>query len=170
MTDHESTQSSQPAADAQGAEIGIRFVARLIDHVILSIALFVIIVPLIIGAMFSDFDSNPLTSSFSLGSIVSGVVAAAIVIGYFAYLESSRGQTIGKMLLKLRTVGPDGGNPTFEQAVKRNLWYALGIFPILGGLAQLAAAVYIAMTVSNSTTNQGWHDEFAATTRVVKTT
>lgn len=170
MTDHESMQSSQPAADAQGADIGIRFVARLIDHVILSIALFVIIVPLVIGAMFSDFDSNPLTSSFSLGSIVSGVVAAAIVIGYFAYLESSRGQTIGKMLLKLRTVGPDGGNPTFEQAVKRNLWYALGIFPILGGLAQLAAAVYIAMTVSNSPTNQGWHDEFAATTRVVKTT
>lgn len=168
MTDHESMQS-QPAADAQGADIGIRFVARLIDHIILWIVTLIIIVPLVIGAMFSDLGSNPFFGGFGAGAIVSGIVVAAIYIGYFAFLESSRGQTVGKMLMKLRTVGPDGGNPTFEQAVKRNLWYALGIFPILGGLAQLAAAVYIAVTVSNSPTNQGWHDEFAATTQVLKT-
>lgn len=160
---------SQPVAGAQGADIGIRFVARLIDHVILAIALFVVLVPLVIGAIFTDLDTNPLTGGFGLGSLVSGVVSAALVIFYFAYLESSRGQTIGKMLMSIRTVGPDGGNPTFEQAFKRNLWYVLGIIPILGGFAQLAAAIYIAVTVSNSPTNQGWHDEFAATTQVLKT-
>ena len=51
---------------------------------------------------------------------VSALIGVAIQMGYFVYLESSRGQTVGKMIMKLRTVAPDGGNPTVEEAARRN--------------------------------------------------
>ncbi len=83
-------------------------------------------------------------------------------------MESSRGQTLGKMVMKLKTQGPDGENPPLETAIKRNLWIGLSIVPIIGGLAQLAAAIYIAVTINQSITNAGWHDTFAGGTRVVE--
>jgi uncharacterized RDD family membrane protein YckC len=83
-------------------------------------------------------------------------------------MESSRGQTLGKMVMKLKTQGPDGQNPSFEVAAKRNAFYALSIVPLIGALAQFAAVIYIAYTINESSTHQGWHDEFAGGTRVVK--
>ena len=35
--------------------------------------------------------------------------------------------------------------------------------------AQLAAAIYIAVTINSSPTRTGWHDQFAGGTRVVRT-
>ena len=103
------------------------------------------------------------------GGFVAGLVWGAIVIGYFALMESTRGQTVGKMLMKLKTEGPDGENPSLEMAIKRNIWLALSIIPIIGGLAQLGAVIYIAVTISQSPTHTGWHDTFAGGTRVIKT-
>lgn len=158
-----------PAGIGAPADLGMRFLARLIDHILLSIIIFVILVPLVIGAMFTDTGGfGGFYGGFGAGAFVSGIVGAAIVIGYFALMESSRGQTVGKMLLGLQTQGPDGANPTLEQALKRNLWYALGIIPIIGGLAELAIAIYIAVTINNSPSRTGWHDEFAGGTRVIK--
>ena len=152
------------------ADLGTRFLARLIDHILLGIVNFVIIVPLIIAAAFTGVGNgmNPF-GGFSAGSLVAAIVTAAITIGYFALMESNLGQTVGKMLLNLKTVGPDGGKPTMEQAFKRNAWYALGIVPFLGGLAQLALTIYIAVTINNSATRTGWHDTFAGGTQVLKT-
>jgi uncharacterized RDD family membrane protein YckC len=152
------------------ADLGTRFLARLIDHILLGIVNFVIIVPLIIAAAFTGVGNglNPF-GGFSAGSLVAAIVTAAITIGYFALMESNSGQTVGKMLIGLKTVGPDGNKPTMEQALKRNSWYALGIVPFLGGLAQLAATIYIAVTINNSATRTGWHDTFAGGTKVIKT-
>ena len=107
--------------------------------------------------------------NFSGTSFLISLITAAITIAYFALMESSSGQTLGKMLLGLRTEGPGGGKPTMEQALKRNAWYGLAVIPFLGGLAQLAAIIYIAVTISNSANKVGWHDTFAGGTRVVKT-
>ncbi len=152
------------------ADLGTRFLARLIDHILLGIVNFVIIVPLIIAAAFTGVGNgmNPF-GGFSVGSLIAAIVTAAITIGYFALMEANTGQTVGKMLIGLKTVGPDGNKPTMEQALKRNSWYALGIVPFLGGLAQLAATIYIAVTINNSATRTGWHDTFAGGTRVIKT-
>ncbi len=91
-------------------------------------------------------------------------------------LESSRGQTLGKMVMKVRTLGPSGTNPTTAEAIKRNAWTALGVLgaiPMIGwvgSLLYLGAVIYIAVTInSNTATRQGWHDTFAGGTRVVKT-
>ena len=151
------------------ADLGIRFLARLIDSILLGIAVSILLVPFVIGAMFDDVGSmGGLYGGFGAGAIISGVVAAAIYIGYYAFMESSRGQTVGKMLLGLQTQGPDGGNPSLEMAIKRNGWYVLGIIPFIGGLAELAVVIYIAVTINNSPTHTGWHDEFAGGTRVIK--
>jgi uncharacterized RDD family membrane protein YckC len=145
-----------------------RFLARLIDSLILSFVMFVVIVPIVFVTIVGTSGGFSMFGGFSLGSIMINIVAAALYIGYYAYLESSRGQTLGKMVMKLKTEGPDGQNPSFEVAAKRNAFYALSIVPLIGALAQFAAVIYIAYTINESSTHQGWHDEFAGGTRVVK--
>ncbi len=175
MTESESDQPTEPTSDESASEVsadlGTRFLARLIDGILLAIVFMVIIVPIFVVAIFSGSAGfgGVFGGGLGLGNLVGSIIFAAVIIGYFAFLESSRGQTIGKMIMKLKTVGPDGENPSFEMAAKRNAWYALGIIPILGGLAQLAVVVYIAITISQSDTNTGWHDTFAGGTRVIKT-
>lgn len=160
-----------PAGVGAPADLATRFVARLIDHILLGVVIFAIIVPFVIGAMFVNVGGfgMGMFSGSGAGSFVTGIVTAVLTIGYFAFMESNQGQTVGKMVMSLKTEGPGGGHPTMEQAMKRNAWYALGIIPWLGGLAELALAIYIAVTISNSLTNTGWHDEFAGGTQVVRT-
>jgi uncharacterized RDD family membrane protein YckC len=142
----------------------------LIDLILVGIVTSVIIFPLVIATMFTGVGSAfNMFGGFSVGRIVFAIITAAITIGYFAIMESNSGQTVGKMLIGLKTVGPDGNKPTMEQALKRNAWLALPIIPWLGSLAQLAAAIYIAVTINNSATRTGWHDEFAGGTKVIKT-
>jgi len=157
-------------AETVSADIGPRFLARLIDGVLLGVVYVVIIVPIIIVAIFSEASGvGSAFGGFSAGAFFGAVVFAAVAIGYFALMESSRGQTVGKMLMKLKTQGPDGANPSLNMAIKRNLWYALSIVPVIGGFAELGIVIYIAVTISQSATNTGWHDTFAGGTRVIKT-
>ena len=164
-----------PAASdgATSNDLVPRFIARLLDGILLAIVQSVLVTGLIVGALFGTggglgrgFGSGLLGgAAFSVASLVASLIGAAISIGYFAFLESSRGQTIGKMLLRIRVEGPGGGNPTMEQALRRNAWMALSIIPWVGGLAQFAAAIFIAVTISQG---RAWHDAFAGGTRVVK--
>jgi len=169
MTNHESNEPGTPAEGGGApADLGPRVLARLIDYLILWAVIFVILVPLFIALSFLGSVGGAFGTGFGFGSLIFGILVAAIVVGYFAVMESMRGQTIGKMALGLKTEGPNGGNPTTEEAVKRNLWMALNIIPILGGLLELAAAIYIMVTINNSPTKTGWHDQFAGGTKVIK--
>lgn len=150
MTDQEPFEQGNTSPGSVGAEVMPRFLARLIDSIIVGFATIPIV--LIMG--------------LTLTSFAVGVTSAVIVIAYFTLMESYTGQTIGKMLLKLRTVGPGGGNPSLEAALRRNGWYIIGIVPYIGGLVQFGVAIYIAMTISQSVTNTGWHDTFAGGTQV----
>jgi uncharacterized RDD family membrane protein YckC len=157
---------------AQSADLMTRFLARLIDGILLMIVNFIIVTTLIFGVLFSTGMGSrggfmPF-GGFSIAGLIASVVTAVIWVGYFAFMESSKGQTVGKMLLKLEVRGPDGQTPSLEVALKRNAWLALSIIPFIGGLAQLVVAIIIAVTINNSTTNTGWHDEFAGGTSVVK--
>lgn len=162
----------QPAGVPRPAEIQNRFLARLIDHVILWVIW--VVLYFILSAIFLGGFNDSIVEWLLFGIILS-VLAAAVFLGYFAVLESNRGQTVGKMVMKLKTVGPDGvSNPTMEQAAKRNGFYALlivGIIPIAGyflaWLAILGAMIYIAITLNQDQPNhQGWHDKFAGGTQV----
>ncbi|PWN01998.1 RDD family protein [Nocardioides silvaticus] len=152
-----------------------RFLARLIDHILVGVVFVPIYVVLNI-IIYSGF-RNSFGEHFIFYTL-SAILQAAIFVAYFALLESNRGQTVGKMAMKLRTYGPDGvSNPTMEQAVKRNIYAGLGVLSIipiigwffLGWAAPLAAMVFIAITLNNDQPNhQGWHDKFAGGTKVMQ--
>jgi uncharacterized RDD family membrane protein YckC len=151
-----------------------RFLARLIDSILLGIVFG------IVSVIFTGIFISGLTTSvgeYVLAWLFISVISVIVYIGYFAFLESNNGATLGKQLLKLKVVGPDGtGNPTLEQAVKRNAFYAIQlayIVPVIGWavgwLGIIAAYIMIAVTINNDTVNrQGWHDNFAGGTRVLK--
>jgi uncharacterized RDD family membrane protein YckC len=142
-----------------------RFVARLIDGVIIGVT----------GAII-NFVLAAVSNSWLLTGFISSVVTAALYLGYFTYLESSRGQTVGKQLMKLKVFGPDHvSNPTLEQAARRNIFTAFGIAgivpivgSILGGLAELAAVILIAVNINSDPQRQHWFDKFAGGTQVIK--
>lgn len=164
-----------PQAGARPAELLDRFLARLIDGILLAVVNVIIVSVLVVGALMGESGGLYGASGYA-ATAVSAVIGAVIYVGYFAWMESSRGQTVGKMVMKLRTLGPTGGNPTLEQAVRRNIWMGaglLGVIPIIGGLIgallELAAVIMIAVGISNDTANRrAWHDHFAGGTRVVK--
>ena len=138
--------------------------ARLIDFVLLAI------VGAIVGAFLVDVDSaNPFSATMSAAAWLSTLITTAINVGYFAYLESSRGQTLGKQLLSLRVIGADGGNPTLEQGIKRNLWMAAAIIPFIGGFIELGLVIWIIVTITQTVDKRGVHDTFAGGTQVVRT-
>lgn len=97
-----------------------------------------------------------------------GAITTLVTFAYYVWLESSRGQTVGKQILKFRTVGPDGGYPTVDQATRRNLWLLVSILPVFGGLLSAAIAIFIGVGISNDPFKRGWHDNFAGGTAVVR--
>jgi len=149
-----------------------RFLARLIDGILLAVV-FAIINVVVGGIVYTGYHS---TGEIFLYYLVSGVLETVIALGYFGYLESSRGQTLGKQVMKLRTFGPDGqSNPTMEQAIRRNIFYALpliAIVPVLGWILYVVAAigsiVLIVMGINNDPRRQHWFDKFAGGTQVTK--
>lgn len=165
----------QSAGVPRPGELVQRFLARLIDHVLLGVV-FVPIYFVLSAIIYSGF-SNSFGEYFIFYTLVA-IIQAALYLGYFSLMESNRGQTVGKMVLKLRTYGPDRvSNPTMQEAVKRNAYSALGILSIipfigwffLGWAAPLAAMIFIAVTLNNDKPNhQGWHDKFAGGTQVMQ--
>jgi len=115
MADSGQPVSDQPvmgtppvAKEYQG--IGIRFVSLLIDTIIL--ALIIGVVGSIIGFGMMEMGKVPWWL---------GLVDFIIFIVYFTYLEGSRGQTIGKMITKIKVVREDGKPIDMNQAFTRNI-------------------------------------------------
>ena len=165
-----------PSGVGQPADLLMRFLARLIDFVLIGIVNAIISAILVVGILGLNGGGYGFSmgASFASGAI-SAIISATLSLGYFTLMESRNGQTVGKMLLKLQTQGPSGATPTTEEALKRNAWVALGILGVIpivggliGGLATLAIVIVIAVTINNSPTKQGWHDEFAGGTKVIK--
>ena len=164
-----------PSGVGQPADLLMRFLARLIDGILLGIVNFFLVGLIVVGMIMGGSGGYFGTGRSMAAGMVSAVLSAALYLGYFAVMESRNGQTLGKMLLKLQTQGPDGRTPTMDMALRRNAWAALGLLGVIpivggliGGLAELVAVIMIAVTISNSPTKQGWHDNFAGGTRVIR--
>ncbi|VVB69320.1 RDD family protein [uncultured archaeon] len=115
MADSGQSVSDQPVMATQSVAveyqgIGIRFVSLLIDTIIL--ALIIGIVGSIIGVGMMEMGRVPWWL---------GLVDFIIFIVYFTYLEGSRGQTIGKMIAKIKVVREDGKPIDMNQAFTRNI-------------------------------------------------
>jgi len=109
--------------------IGIRFVAILIDSIILGI------IGWILGFLFGIY-----TMGFYMRPQVAlsgwGIVTFIIYIAYFTYLEGTRGQTIGKMAMKIRVVREDGSPIDIGTAFIRNILRVIDglIFYLVGAI------------------------------------
>lgn len=136
------------------ASLGPRFLALLLDFVILWVPI------VLVWSVATRF----------LPLYLAPYVNTAIAFAYFVYLESTRGQTFGKQILRLRIRNQEGSYPTLEQASKRNVWLVLGILPgFIGGLVALGAVIWIAVSISlDKAHRQGVHDIFARATFVTR--
>ena len=164
----------QPPGTGQPAELSVRFLARFIDILVL------LVINVVLGLVLVLSATNGGSRDLAVGAGGAGLrVGAALVqglifIGYFALMESRTGRTLGKRIMRLRTVSASGGQPTFQEAVRRNIFMAypvLGVVPNLGFVADLAALVAMVLagvTISQSPVREGWHDRFAGGTRVLR--
>jgi uncharacterized RDD family membrane protein YckC len=142
-----------PAGGQEPGGLGLRFVARLIDGIIVNVV--AVVIALILGALTNYW--------------VTGLFSGLLMFIYFLAFETSQGWTPGKKVLGLSVQGPGGAlKPTAQQSAIRNSWTLLNIIPFVGGLLTLVAVIVIAVTINSSPTKQGKHDEFAGGTQVVK--
>ena len=164
---------SAPAAGiGQPGTLLDRFLAKLVDAIILGVT-YGIIVGIVGGVFISGYRTGAEVYFYYL---IIGVLSTIVYVGYFAYMESSRGQTLGKMVMKLKVFGPDGAsNPTLEQAVRRNIYLGFGLLAIIpfvgwfvGWIAQVAAIILILIGINGDPRRQHWFDKFAGGTTVVK--
>lgn len=120
----------------------IRFVAYIIDAIILSIVNFVIVMPFLAALGFSAFNINSMNEDqvaemmaylTGAGLVIQG---AQLVVGllYFALMESSAKQgTIGKIALGLKVTDTAGARINFGQAALRYLGKIVSVMTLLIG-------------------------------------
>jgi uncharacterized RDD family membrane protein YckC len=106
----------------------IRFVALLIDGIILAIVGFIVTFPLTLlgmgGAALIRPGDDPSAALAALPAIMataglSGLIRMVINLAYEVYFLTSRGATIGKMALGLKVIRTDGGPIPMGLAVGR---------------------------------------------------
>lgn len=159
------------APQPRPAELMDRFLARLIDGILLGVVSFVIGIVLAIILVGSGGEATYAVTA------IGAILGLIISLGYYVFFETTSGQTLGKMAMKLKVVGPAGAPVTVEQSVKRNFFYLFGLLALvplpglslLGNLAQVAIYIVIAVTISKDTQlRQGFHDKLANETYVMK--
>lgn len=146
----------QPGPGGWGIQpggLGVRFAARVIDGLLVGIVAGLLAVLL----------------GVSRNIMVTGLFSGVLMFVYFVVMEMTQGRTLAKSLLGLRVHGPGGApRPTAQQSAIRNSFTLLTVIPYIGGLLAVIAYIVIAVTISNSPTKQGKHDELAGGTQVVK--
>jgi uncharacterized RDD family membrane protein YckC len=156
MTSPDFDPSSAQGAHAQPGDLVTRFLARLIDGILVGIVAFFL--------SFFLFDAE-------YQILVTGIFTGVLTFGYFVLFEVNYGATPGKKLLGLAVHGPDGASkPDFKQSAIRNSFTLLAVIPpyYIGNLLAFIAEVVIAATINASPSKQGKHDELAGGTQVVK--
>ncbi len=121
--------------------VAIRFVALLIDVVILAIITAVITVPFQMPVVSITDVTNvqpTVTTMPNPFAWIGGLVSILVIFGYFVLLEGAYGQTVGKMAVKIKVTREDGSKIDYADAVVRN------VLRIIDGiLAYLIGAILI---------------------------
>ena len=109
------------------AGIGRRFAAQLLDGLVIGVPVGILLVGFMIVSMQGNNPPN--------GLFIFMLMPSVIAVVYEALMLKSRGQTLGKMAMKVKVVSPDGGElsggQAWGRAVGRALFGFLSIFGIL---------------------------------------
>jgi uncharacterized RDD family membrane protein YckC len=152
----------QPGPQYAGA--GLRIVAAIIDFFIVGAVyvVFSIIIAVITaifggaaGATNSDSAANAAAGVGALIGLLLWLVAAAVSIAYFPYMEATQGATFGKKALGLRVVREDGSPIGWGEAIIRFLlrivdgffFYLVGLICILVTDKQQRVGDLVAKTI-----------------------
>lgn len=154
------------AGGLQTANMGMRFVARLVDGLIIGCPSSIIVG--VISAAMASGSSSPPSMGSSLGTQF--LYTAVILVLYYIYevlLVGTKGQTLGKMITGLKVVDAQTGQVNgFGPAAIRSAVFPLpGIILCIGSLWNLVCALSPFFD-SSSGMQQGFHDK-AAKTRVI---
>lgn len=144
-----------PAPGVEWAGFGSRFVAYLIDGLLIS--LFLIAVILVVGGLLPRRPVSGDLSPVEVAVTLISVVALFLPIGYFPFFWARNGQTPGMRLFGLRLVRDvDGGRVGTGAAIIRliGLWVS-GVVLYLG---------FVWIFIDRR--RRGWHDLFAGTVMI----
>jgi len=120
----------------------IRFVARLIDGILLFIVGFIVTLPLTFlgvgSALSGAAQQDPAAAMSALPAMlaaqgISSLIRLALGVAYEAYFLSTRGATLGKMALGLKVIRTDGGPISIGLAVGRYFAQILSAIILLIG-------------------------------------
>ncbi len=128
------TDKPKRTLDMPLADLGTRFVALLIDGIILGI----------VTALLSGGGRN------TLGGGASFVVGLAY---QWYFLTQQNGQTLGKRIMNIRVVKTNGAPLTFADVLVRYIGYYVNSFAIMIGW----------IWAFFDADRQGWHDKLAST-------
>lgn len=123
------------------AGFGVRFVAALVDGVLLFIVSFIIGLP--VGLVFGDNASS-----------VASILGWAISISYYVVYQQKYGQTIGKKAMKIKVVNAEGKTPTMFTFFLREI-----IGKVISGLILLIGYLMVIWDAKK----QALHDKIANT-------
>ena len=139
-------------ASSNYASFGIRWVAHIIDFIILYIVNWIVLTPILAAVGFgvasaNDFDFESMTegdmiASFMalMGALIAGSIVLYIIrVLYGAFMESSKLQgTIGKLAVGIKVTGTDGSRLTFVKALLRHIGKIISGFIIFIGYIMAA--------------------------------
>lgn len=146
----------QPAFGVPG-KLWPRFAARVIDTLIVVLPLGILL----------NFVLVPNLAGFGGVALSYALIFAATLV-YYVLMEMKTGATLGKKILGLKVVAPNGA-PTVPPlaSLKRNAYLAVSIIPCLGWVAGVALTIYMGATLDKDPNKQGWHDKLAGGTHVL---
>ncbi|WP_312808527.1 RDD family protein [Corynebacterium variabile] len=155
---------------------GKRLGALVIDNILIGI-IGIILIMTIAGSDISDYSdkfqawqgagepgSAPVMDAGNL--LIASVITLVIWFVYRVVMEVHKGQTLGKMALKIKVVDADGKLLTTGASFKRNSWYIavflLGMF--VGSIGQIVSVILIAVlgfTIARSPYRQHTFDQWS---------
>jgi uncharacterized RDD family membrane protein YckC len=93
------------------ANWGDRLLAWIVDFILVSIALAVLFAAITIPIWFFHYDDE-MTAARAYQNVqpLHYIISSLAYFGYWTYFESTSGQSIGKRLLKIKTIDISGGN------------------------------------------------------------
>lgn len=156
----------QPYGAPQGdpTDIGPKRVAQgVIDVVIIGIV-FYILYFILLSVLCSGFYCGFGFGFFDTWTLIAGVVSLGLAFVNYGYLQSSKGQSIGMMIMGLKVVGPDGQNPpTMGQALTRNVPFLAAAFPLffiswLGSIFLIVELVILLTNEQHRRLGDQWAD------------
>lgn len=148
------TGSTPPQGASGYGGLGKRLLARIIDYLIVAVPMGILLAVL---------------PGIRVGGDLGNALTSLVAFGYFVFLETSQGATLGKKALSIAVTGDAGATVRVDASMRRNWWMLLGLLsgiPVIGwlaGLASLAIVILIAVTISSDPRNQGWHDKLGGT-------